>query len=136
MFSDGGARNNPGPSGIGVVVYKDEQKVLELAEYLGEQTNNWAEYQGVIRGLEKLIEQGLQEEQVEVRMDSKLVVEQLLGHWKIKEPGLQEQARRAKILMQSFPALDFTHIPREKNKEADRLVNLAIDRALGKGKFN
>ncbi len=131
VFSDGGARNNPGPSGIGVVVYKDEEKVLELAEYLGEQTNNWAEYQGVIRGLEKLVELGLQEEQVEVRMDSKLVVEQLLGHWKIKEPGLQEQARRAKMLMQSFPALDFTHIPREKNKEADLLANQAMDKGTG-----
>lgn len=127
VFTDGGARNNPGPSGIGVVAYKDSEKILELAEYLGEQTNNWAEYQGVIRALEELQALGFTQEPVEVRMDSKLVVEQLLGHWKIKEPALQEQARRAKFLMQSYVALDFTHIPREKNKEADQLANQAMD---------
>lgn len=127
VFTDGGARNNPGPAGIGVVVYREGEKLAELSGYLGEQTNNWAEYQGVIHALTYLTNHQLSSEPIEVRMDSKLVVEQLSGNWKIKEPALQEQAARARELMEAFPLVEFTYIPREKNKEADMLANKAMD---------
>ena len=129
-YTDGGSRSNPGEAGIGGVIYKDETKVAEISEYLGVQTNNWAEYQGAIRALETLIEKGMSDEPVEIRMDSKLVVEQLSGNWKIKEPTLKPQAARAHELIAKFPSVTFTHVRRELNKEADALANLAMDKGV------
>lgn len=130
IYTDGGSRNNPGDAGIGVVAYRDSEKVFELSEFLGTCTNNWAEYQGVIRALETVLAHGLHTEPILVRMDSKLVVEQLSGAWKVKEPSLKPQYERARTLIQSCTSVTLVHIPREQNKEADFLANQAMDRGV------
>ncbi|MEK7627816.1 MAG: ribonuclease HI family protein [Patescibacteria group bacterium] len=128
LYTDGGSRNNPGISGIGAVVYDGAKKVGEISHYLGVRTNNWAEYEAVILGLEEVRRQGFSGKDVEVRLDSKLVAEQLSRNWKIKEESLRLQAERAWLLFPLFKSVRFTYIPREKNKEADALANLAMDR--------
>lgn len=130
VFTDGGARNNPGPAGAGVVIYENGEKKVEVAEFLGEkQTNNWAEYEAVVIALGKLLEMGLRDLDIQFKLDSQLVVEQIAGNWKIKEPTLKLQAEKVRGLLKDFGKVTFTHIPREENKEADKLVNDAIDNA-------
>ena len=130
--ADGGSRGNPGPAGYGAVVLDpDTGAVLkERAEPIGRATNNVAEYRGLIAGLQAAQELGAQ--QVAVRMDSKLVVEQMSGRWQIKNAGLRPLAREAAQLRDSFTAVTFEWIPREQNTRADRLANDAMDRADGK----
>lgn len=129
VYTDGGARGNPGPAGAGVVVQKDGKIIAEVAQFLGEkQTNNWAEYEAVVIALTKLLELGHRDENIEFRLDSKLVVEQLMGNWKIKEPTLKPQVAKVKDLLKNFGTVSFSHIPREENKKADKLVNEAIDK--------
>lgn len=129
IYTDGGARGNPGPAGAGAVILKDGTVIAEIKKYLGPvQTNNWAEYEAVVLALEKAKELGLTGD-IEFRLDSKLVVEQLMGNWKIKEPTLKPQVAKVKALLADFDTVRFGYIPREKNKEADRLVNEAIDSA-------
>ena len=133
IFTDGGARNNPGPAAAGGVIYDGENKVHDFKQYLGEQTNNWAEYEAVALLLSEAKRLGYSGSQIEVRMDSKLAVEQILGNWKIKEPTLKPQVAKVRALLASdFPLFTFVHIPREQNKEADALVNEALDEAQGK----
>ena len=127
IYTDGGSRNNPGDAGIGMVIYANGEKKAELSEFLGIQTNNWAEYEAVFRALTKAKEIGLEKENTEVKLDSKLVVEQLSHHWKIKEPALKLQAEKTWKLMEDFSNVRFTHIPREENAEADALANEAMD---------
>ncbi len=128
IHTDGGARGNPGPAGAGVVIQEGAHIVAEVKKYLGGiQTNNWAEYEAVAVALEKAKELGFASRDLEFRLDSKLVVEQLMGNWKIKEPSLKPQVAKVKELLADFGTVCFVHIPREKNKEADRLVNEAID---------
>jgi ribonuclease HI len=125
--ADGGSRGNPGPAGYGAVV-KDAATGEVLAERkagLGHTTNNVAEYSGLIAGLEAAKEIGAS--MVDVRMDSKLVVEQMSGRWKIKNLPLQSLAARAKQLTIDFGAVKFEWVPRENNKHADRLANEAMD---------
>jgi probable phosphoglycerate mutase len=125
--ADGGARGNPGPAGYGAVVL-DAASGEVLAERLGAigiATNNVAEYSGLIAGLTAAVELGADD--VEVRMDSKLVVEQMAGRWKIKHPGLRPLAAQAATLVRRFPSVRFTWIPRERNKRADALANAAMD---------
>ena len=127
IYTDGGARGNPGPAGAGVVIIDGEKKA-ELKAYLGDrQTNNWAEYEAVVIALGKALEMLLRDRDIEFRLDSQLVVEQLKGNWKIKEPGLKAQAAKVRSLLKDFGTVTFTYIPREENKEADRLVNEALD---------
>jgi probable phosphoglycerate mutase len=130
--ADGGARGNPGPAGYGAVVREaDTGEVLaERAEALGVATNNVAEYSGLIAGLQAAADLGAVE--VEVRMDSKLVVEQMCGRWQIKHPGLRPLAAQAAALMRRFDAVTFGWIPRERNRYADKLANEAMDAAAGK----
>jgi ribonuclease HI len=129
IYTDGGARGNPGPAGAGVVI-QDGGKSFEFKKYLGEhQTNNWAEYEAVALALTEAKKKKLAGRSLEIRMDSQLVVEQLSGNWKIKEPGLKTQAAKVRALLVDFPSHKFVYIPREKNKEADKLVNEAIDEA-------
>ena len=129
IYTDGGARGNPGPAGAGIVILKDGAVIAEVKKYLGPiQTNNWAEYEAVVIALEKAKELGLTGD-IEFRLDSKLVVEQLMGNWKIKEPTLKPQVAKVQALLTDFGAVSFGYVPREKNKEADRLVNEAIDSA-------
>jgi broad specificity phosphatase PhoE/ribonuclease HI len=125
--ADGGARGNPGPAGYGaVVVDPDSGRVLaERLGALGHTTNNVAEYRGLIAGLGAAAELGADE--VEVRMDSKLVVEQMSGRWQIKHPGLRPLAAEAATLMRAFRLVTFNWIPRERNKRADALANAAMD---------
>jgi probable phosphoglycerate mutase len=130
--ADGGARGNPGPAGYGAVV-RDATSGEVLAERyggLGHTTNNVAEYSGLIAGLTAAAELGARE--VDVRMDSKLVVEQMSGRWQIKHPGLRPLAAEAAALMRRFATVRFGWIPRERNKLADALANKAMDAAASK----
>lgn len=128
IFTDGGARGNPGPAGIGIVIYDGEQKIAGIKKYLGDGlTNNWAEYQALIVGLADLIARGYQGRSLEVRMDSELIVKQMKGEYKVKHAELKKLNTEARTLLAHFPHTTFTHIRREKNNEADALVNEAID---------
>ena len=134
IYTDGGARGNPGPAGIGAVIQDEQGAVLkEISKYIGETTNNMAEYEALIVALgetKNMFGEKLREMQVEVRMDSELVVRQLSGLYKVKEPSLKEQfARIATRRLEDIPNIVFTHVPREKNAHADKLVNQAIDAA-------
>ena len=129
--ADGGSRGNPGPAGYGAVVMDASTRAVlaERSDGIGIETNNVAEYRGLIAGLEAALELGATA--VAVRMDSKLVIEQMKGVWQVKNEGLRPLARRANELRRQFPAISFEWIPREKNKHADRLANEAMDRAAG-----
>ncbi|MEU7609819.1 bifunctional RNase H/acid phosphatase [Micromonospora sp. NPDC049204] len=130
--ADGGSRGNPGPAGYGAVVRDAEtgEVLAERSESLGTATNNVAEYQGLIAGLTAAAELGAAE--VDVRMDSKLVVEQMCGRWQIKHPGLRPLAAEAAVLVGRFAAVRFAWIPREQNRHADALANAAMDAAAGR----
>lgn len=131
VWTDGGARGNPGPAGYGVVI-KDEMgtTVAEIAEYIGETTNNQAEYWGLVTALERVVElSGGQPVHVDVRMDSELIVKQMLGLYRIKNEGLKPLYWRIRDLVMLLGGrVTFTHIPRRENKEADALSNVAMDR--------
>lgn len=129
--ADGGSRGNPGPAGYGAVVFDaDTRAVLaERAEGIGRATNNVAEYMGLIAGLEAAAELGA--DTVSVRMDSKLVVEQMCGRWQVKHPSMQPLAQRARELVRSFQRVEFDWIARGSNTHADRLANEAMDRQAG-----
>jgi len=132
IYTDGGARGNPGPAGIGAVIIDLDQgsegEVLaEISEYLGETTNNQAEYQAVIAGLSKAANLNAQE--VEIISDSELLVRQCNGEYKVKDPDLAKLFMKVWNLQQNFKKVIFNHTLRSGNKEADRLVNEAIDRA-------
>ena len=127
--ADGGARGNPGPAGWGVVVREATtgEVLVELGESIGVATNNVAEYSGLIAGLRRAADLGAVE--VEVRMDSKLVIEQMSGRWQIKNPGLRPLAAQAAALVARFESVRFTWVPREQNQAADALANAAMDAA-------
>lgn len=129
--SDGGARGNPGPAGYGVVI-KDEsgRKVAALSEYLGHQTNNFAEYQGLIAALEYAIEHG--PKALKIISDSELLVRQIKGIYKVKNPILQDLHARAKELIAQLEWFSIGHALREHNQEADRLANAAMDKGMGR----
>lgn len=133
IYTDGGARGNPGPAGIGVVIVDldqgDEGKTLAtISKYIGETTNNQAEYQAVIAGLSEAAK--LKAREVEVVSDSELLVRQCRGEYKIKDQDLARLFMRIWNLQQSFKKVSFSHTVRSGNKEADRLVNVAIDKEL------
>jgi broad specificity phosphatase PhoE/ribonuclease HI len=127
--ADGGSRGNPGPAGFGSVVWSaDHSTVLaEAKEAIGTATNNVAEYRGLIAGLTEAASLGATE--VEVALDSKLVVEQMSGRWKVKNPDLAELNRQARQLASRFERVSYEWIPRERNSHADRLANEAMDAA-------
>jgi probable phosphoglycerate mutase len=129
--ADGGARGNPGPAGYGAVVREANtgEVLAERAESIGVATNNVAEYSGLIAGLQAAADLGAVE--VEVRMDSKLVVEQMAGRWQIKHPGLRPLAARAATLVRRFDSVGFEWIPRASNAHADMLANEAMDGTAG-----
>jgi ribonuclease HI len=125
--ADGGSRGNPGPAGYGAVVLDPDtdQVLVERAEGLGVTTNNVAEYQGLIAGLRAALELGATD--VQVRMDSKLVVEQMCGRWKVKHPAMQSLAREAGLLVREIGSVRFEWVPRLRNSRADALANEAMD---------
>ena len=129
--ADGGSRGNPGPAGYGSVVrtHPTGEVLLERYGSLGVTTNNVAEYTGLIEGLKAALE--LSATEVDVRMDSKLVIEQMSGRWQIKNPGLRPLAAEAATLVSRFERVTFEWIPRERNKAADALANRAMDEAAG-----
>jgi len=130
--ADGGSRGNPGPAGYGAVVLDaaTEEVLAERAEGLGVTTNNVAEYRGLIAGLRTAIELGATD--VEVRMDSKLVVEQMSGRWKVKHPAMQPLAKEAGGLVAELGSVRFGWIPRARNAKADALANQAMDAQAGR----
>src|SRR5271169_6349620 len=130
--SDGGARGNPGPAGYGVVI-KDEsgRKVAALSEYLGHQTNNFAEYQGLIAALEYAIKHG--PKALKLISDSELLVRQIKGIYKVKNAVLQDLHGRAKELIGQLDWFSIGHAFREQNQEADQLANEAMDKGTGRG---
>jgi broad specificity phosphatase PhoE/ribonuclease HI len=125
--ADGGSRGNPGPAGYGALVRDADTGELlrEIGAGIGVASNNVAEYGGLIAGLEAAVELGAEE--VTVRMDSKLVVEQMSGRWQVKHPDMKVLARQAAALVRQLPTVTFTHIRREFNSHADRLANEAMD---------
>jgi len=129
--SDGGARGNPGPAGYGVVM-KDEsgRKVAALSEYLGHQTNNFAEYQGLIAALEYAIKHG--PKALKLISDSELLVRQIKGIYKVKNAVLQDLHGRAKELIAQMDWFSIGHAFREQNQEADQLANDAMDKGMGR----
>jgi len=128
IYTDGGSRGNPGQAGSGAVIYDNNQVLAEISEFLGVQTNNWAEYQAIILALEKVVALGLVDKTIEVRADSKLAVEQLSGNWKVKNAGVREQYNTVQdIIRRHNLSVAFTHVRREYNKVADALANKAMD---------
>lgn len=131
IHTDGGSRGNPGPAALGVYVTDERGAVLKKhSRYLGEQTNNYAEYMAIIDALTHAKDLGADE--VEMRMDSELAVRQLNGVYKVKNQALGVLFMQVHNLRLGFRKVTFTHVRREKNKEADRLVNEAIDAHHGK----
>ncbi|MFH2100955.1 MAG: ribonuclease HI family protein [Candidatus Micrarchaeota archaeon] len=124
IYTDGASSGNPGPMGIGIVIYKDGFRVEELSEYLGIGTNNMAEYTAVIRALETAHTMG--EHEVHLKSDSQLVIRQLTGEYQVKDPKLRPLKRKIDNLLHGLD-IHFEHIPREKNKEADKLAKDAVE---------
>lgn len=128
MYTDGGSRNNPGPAGVGVYIETLEK---QFGQYIGEKTNNEAEYEAVIFGLNKIKQltgkEKIKNTEVEVYLDSELVQRQLNHVYKIKEENIQKLFIQVWNMMLDFGKVTFNHIPREKNKVADKLVNEALD---------
>jgi ribonuclease HI len=129
--SDGGARGNPGPAGYGVVIQDHAgKKVAALSEYLGHQTNNFAEYQGLIAALEFAVAHG--PKALKVISDSELLVRQIKGIYKVKNATLKDLHGRAKDLIAQLEWFSIGHALREHNQEADRLANQAMDKGMGR----
>lgn len=129
--SDGGARGNPGPAGYGVVIQDQEgRRVAQLSEYLGHQTNNFAEYQGLIAALKYALQHG--PKALKLISDSELLVRQIKGIYKVKNATLQDLHRRAKELIAQLDWFSIGHALREHNTEADRLANEAMDKGMGR----
>lgn len=128
--TDGGARGNPGPAAAAYVIARDGVVLTERGTYLGDSlTNNWAEYQGLIQGLARAREMGLADDDTEVRMDSELIVKQMNGQYKVKHPEMKTLHAQVQDILEHFAAVRFVHVRRADNKEADRLVNEALDAA-------
>ncbi len=128
LHTDGGARGNPGPAGIGAVLFDMDGNVIgELAEGIGATTNNVAEYKALIEGLDLAIRKGVTD--LQVFMDSQLVVSQVKGEWKIKNDRLRSLAAKAQILLSKFNSATIEHVRREQNADADKLANQGMDRA-------
>ena len=133
IFFDGGSRGNPGPSAVGAVIYdKNDNRIAEISEFVGEQTNNMAEYIALEKVLEyiKKYKAKYNIRRIMLNTDSKLIHNQLKKIWKIRDDDLREIARRIARRLKEYDLVDLRLIPREDNKIADRLVNSALDNKL------
>jgi probable phosphoglycerate mutase len=136
LYADGGARGNPGPAGSGSVVFDASGKrVVEVSDYVGVATNNVAEYEALLRGLKALKEAYpdgyFADVELLVRLDSKLIVEQMKGAYRVKHPNLVPRYLEVKnVIARYFPHVSFEHVRREFNKDADALANKAMDRGV------
>jgi ribonuclease HI len=127
IYTDGGARGNPGPSGIGVCITDEKgNKVKEISEHIGNATNNQAEYGALVRGLEEA--KKLKADEISIFMDSELVVKQVKQEYKVKDKDLGVLFVKVWNILQEFNKWEIKHIKRDKNKRADELVNLALDK--------
>jgi ribonuclease HI len=132
--TDGGARGNPGPSGFGVVIHDGKgNKVAQLSQYLGRQTNNFAEYQALIAALEYAVQNG--HKALKVISDSELLVRQIQGIYKVKEPTLRDLHAQASQLIFKLEWFQIEHVLRGHNREADELANQAMDKGSGRAAF-
>ena len=132
IYTDGGSRGNPGPAAIGIVICDEKGKpIKKYSQAIGDTTNNEAEYQAVIFALKKVKalygKEKMKQSEIEIWLDSELVAKQLSHEYKIEEPNIQKLFLKVWNLMLDFGSVKFISIPREKNKEADRLVNQALD---------
>ena len=126
LYTDGGARGNPGPAGAGVVILDEKRKKLkEIYKFLGDATNNVAEYNALIIGLEEASAAGA--EDVVLHLDSELVAKQLSGEYKVKDANMKGLFAKTLSLLKGFKSFEIKRIDRSRNKEADRLVNKAIN---------
>ena len=125
LFTDGGSRGNPGPAAIGGVIYENDQEIAHFSKYLGTGTNNQAEYTALLTGLELAKKHKINN--LQCFLDSELVVKQLNKEYRVKDADLAKLFVKAWNLAQEFENVSFNHVRREFNKEADRLVNLALD---------
>ncbi|MGN6274479.1 MAG: ribonuclease HI family protein [Solirubrobacterales bacterium] len=125
---DGGARGNPGPAAIGVVVRSGDEVLAEVGEKIGETTNNVAEYRALLKGIELAAAHGASE--LELLGDSELVVRQVEGRYKVKNAGMKELHEEAKRALRDFDSWSIRHVRRGENADADRLVNEALDGVL------
>ena len=131
-YIDGGSRGNPGPAGYGVYITDGEgRKLAELSDYLGVQTNNFAEYSGLVAALEYAVEHGYST--VKVVSDSELLVKQMKGQYKVRSEALAAIYNEARALVRKLDRFEVRHVLRHLNKDADRLANLAMDRGMGRG---
>ena len=133
IHADGGSRGNPGPAGAGAIIRDQHGNAVgSVSSFLGIRTNNYAEYEAVILALETLMElvpsDAWQHTEVEIKMDSELVVKQMRGEYKVKHPVLKLQHARMQTAAERFGTLAFTHVPRAQNSDADALANEAMDR--------
>jgi len=129
LFTDGASRGNPGPAGAGAVIVSPEGHIVaKVGKFLGDNTNNYAEYMGLILGLKRAKAMGIKE--LEVMADSELLVNQLSGEYQVKAANLKPLHDEARALLATFPSVEVRHIPREQNAAADEMSNRAIDERL------
>jgi ribonuclease HI len=133
LFTDGASRGNPGPAGLGVVIEDDQgMRLRGLHRWLGATTNNEAEYHALIEGLKAVSE--WKPDRLEVYLDSKLVVEQMNGRYRVRAPELRPLHHKATELLRGFPQVELAHVERDRNRGADALANAAIDAHVKKKK--
>lgn len=125
LYCDGASRGNPGPGAYGFVLWENGEVLFSQGARMGVVTNNVAEYEGLLKGLEKSIELGASE--ISIRSDSQLLVRQLLGEYKVKAAHIIPLVQKAKKLLSAFKKVEISHIPREENSLADALCNEALD---------
>lgn len=130
IYTDGACRGNPGPSGIGAVILKDDKVVHEIAKYIGEVTNNVAEYEALLAALDYCVKKKISP--VEILADSQLMIRQLSGQYKVKHPNIVPLYQKAKEYLAHLKVTGFTHVMREFNKRADELANEGIDNHFSK----
>ena len=126
IFADGGSRGNPGPAGIGALLLDENgERIEEVSKYIGHATNNVAEYLAVVYGLQEAVYRGAKN--IILNVDSQLVARQLKGEYKVKDQNIRKFFDIALNLLRSFDKIEIREVPREENKEADKLVNQAIN---------
>jgi len=130
IYIDGASKNNPGPAGIGVIICREGEVVKNISEYIGEATNNFAEYTALIYGLQEALVN--RAEAVNVNSDSQLLCRQLNKQYKVKSPSIIGLYNQAVHLLSAFKQVSINHIPREHNRGADKLANAAVKKALKK----
>lgn len=125
VYIDGASRGNPGHSSVGIVIYNGDNLVKEISEYIGEKTNNYAEYTALIKALEYCIDENYKK--IEIKSDSELVVKQIKNEYKVKDVDLKQLFEMSKLLIDKFENFKITHVKREENKKADKLANEALN---------